>query len=183
MRILCHYARMHTALLFALLGCGTTATAERPEPAPSPAPTAPARAESRVAMASVDTLREAMEDASGHVRIFNFWATWCQPCIAELPHLEAIGKEYPDIEVILVSLDHRVIGAPRVKGFLEKQGHSLQSFMLDAEDPAVAVQELYPEFPGAIPITLVYDADGDLSKAYHRSVSLADLRKAVDEAR
>ena len=115
--------------------------------------------------------------------VINFWATWCQPCITELPHLEAVSKEYEDIEVLLVSLDHRAIGAPRVKAFLEKRGHSMQSFMLDAEDPAAAMLELYPDFPGAIPITLIFDGDGDLSKAYHRGVSDEDLRKAIYAAR
>jgi thiol-disulfide isomerase/thioredoxin len=183
---------MHIAFFIALLGCGTTSSAESPStpkadapenPAPAAQPEPAPSVDARVALVAPEVVQQAMQDASGHVRVFNFWATWCQPCIAELPHLETMSKEYEDIEVLLVSLDHRAIGAPRVKAFLEKRGHALQSFMLDTEDPAIAMQELYPDFPGAIPITLIFDGDGDLSKAYHRGVSEEDLRKAIDAAR
>lgn len=174
---------MHTLLLLALLGCGSATPSADPAPTPSPAPPAPvAEVEVRVAKANVDTVRAMIEKASGHVRVFNFWATWCQPCIAELPHLVKLQKEYPDVEVVLISLDHPSIGTGPVTGFLKAQQLPLQSFMLDADDPAMAMVEVYPDFPAAIPVTLVIDADGDLSMAYHRGVTYADLTTAVNDA-
>ncbi|MCO4744452.1 MAG: TlpA family protein disulfide reductase [Proteobacteria bacterium] len=179
---------MHTLLVLSMLACGTstTETVQIVEPSEEPAPAAePTALEEAPAVAKVapDALREVLFKSSGHVRVFNFWATWCQPCIAELPHLARLQAEYPEVEVVLVSLDHRSIGTPRVSGFLKSRGLPLASLMLDAEDPAAAMGEVYGDFPGAIPVTLVVDGDGDLSKAFHRAVTYADLETAVGEAR
>ena len=44
--------------------------------------------------------------AGSKTYIVNFWATWCAPCVKELPHFESIQENYKeDVEVILVSLD------------------------------------------------------------------------------
>lgn len=177
-RILCHWSLMYTLLLFSLFACTGTTTAPEVEPATQVTPAT----EARVAKASPDTVRAALTAASGHVRVFNFWATWCQPCIVELPHLARLQKERPEVEVMLVSLDHVSIGTGPVLGFLKSRELYLQSFMLDAEDPAMAMSEVYHDFPAAIPVTLVIDAQGEISKAFHRGVTYADLTEAVDEA-
>ena len=173
--------------ILCLAACGTSEPSAATKPASAPAVEAPAENEtqkgaSRVALIAPDQLTDILGKESGRVRVFNFWATWCQPCIAELPHLSEVASRHPEAEVLLVSLDHRAVGTPRVKAFLDKQGLSMQSFMLDAEDPASAMLEVYDDFPGAIPITLVMDSSGELHKAFHRAITAEELSEAIQNA-
>ena len=51
-------------------------------------------------------LDRLIKEKSSEHRIFNFWATWCKPCIAELPYFEEVNKKYGDkVKVYLISLD------------------------------------------------------------------------------
>jgi cytochrome c biogenesis protein CcmG, thiol:disulfide interchange protein DsbE len=46
-----------------------------------------------------------LAQSRGHIVVLNFWATWCQPCIEELPSLMALQKKMPGIQVVAVSID------------------------------------------------------------------------------
>src|SRR5665213_3117438 len=41
----------------------------------------------------------------GHVVVLNFWASWCEPCVAELPSLTALQRDLPQIQIVTVSMD------------------------------------------------------------------------------
>ena len=51
-----------------------------------------------------EDLQAKIESSNGNLRVFNFWATWCKPCIEEMPHFEAANSK-DDVNVIFVSLD------------------------------------------------------------------------------
>lgn len=67
--------------------------------------------------------------------IFNFWATYCVPCIKELPHFEQIGKDFADqkVKVILISMDFKSKIATQVVPFIKK--HQLKSSVILLSDP------------------------------------------------
>ena len=50
----------------------------------------------------------------GRVVLVNFWATWCEPCIAEMPVIKELAQRHPDVDVVLVNVDHHTVQAPRV---------------------------------------------------------------------
>ena len=67
-------------------------------------------------------LERYLNKADNKTYIVNFWATWCKPCVEELPYFEQAGKKYRDqnVEVLLVSLDFPNQVEKQLKPFIEK---------------------------------------------------------------
>lgn len=93
--------------------------------------------------------------------IINFWATWCRPCVKELPYFEQIGKEYKDknVEVILVSLDFPNNLESRVIPFIERHNLKSQVVLLDDPNQNRWIPLVAEEWSGAIPATMIYNKD------------------------
>ena len=106
--------------------------------------------------------------------VVNFWATWCAPCVKELPHFEALQENYKEeIEVILVSLDFPHQYESKLKPFIQK--HQLQSKIVVLDDPDMNswIPKIDPQWDGAIPITIIYNASKRLF--YNQTFSYKEL--------
>lgn len=93
---------------------------------------------------------------SDKIKVVNFWATWCAPCIKELPYFEAVDKEYEDneVEVLLVSLDF-ADQLDRVEIFLQKKDINSTVWLLDETDANSYIDKVDPRWSGAIPMTII----------------------------
>ena len=93
--------------------------------------------------------------------IINFWATWCGPCVKELPYFEQLHEKYAGekISIILVSLDFPKQIKSKLLPFIEK--NQLKSKVVVLTDGAFNdwIDKVDPSWDGAIPITLVYQAE------------------------
>ena len=91
--------------------------------------------------------------------VINFWATWCAPCVKELPYFEEITKTYSknEVEVILVSLDFPKQFNKRLFPFVKE--HNLQStlLLLDAPNENEWIPKVNEDWSGAIPATIIYN--------------------------
>ena len=106
--------------------------------------------------------------------VVNFWATWCAPCVKELPHFEALQEKYKEeIEVILVSLDFPHQYESKLKPFIQK--YKLQSKIVVLDDPDMNswIPKIDPQWDGAIPITIIYNASKRLF--YNQTFSYKEL--------
>lgn len=90
--------------------------------------------------------------------VINFWATWCKPCIEELPYFESFNQKYGDkrVKIILVSLDFPDKVESRLIPFIEKK--KLKSTVIFLEDGKYNswIDKVSPEWSGAIPVTYIY---------------------------
>lgn len=98
------------------------------------------------------------------LRVVNLWATWCLPCVKEIPELSAIDAEFTDsqVQMIGVSLDDAIPGErsaakKTVQQFLGKSGVKYQNIYYTGRVPALQDQF---RFWGEIPLTVVYDSSG-----------------------
>jgi thiol-disulfide isomerase/thioredoxin len=118
--------------------------------------------------------------AAAKLRLMNVWATWCVPCVAEMPELRAIDETFgPEVAMLGVSLDDMIPGAKREKvvSFLDKQRIAYPNIYYtgNADDLGDRIK-----FDGEIPITIVYDRNG---KELWRRQGLIDRKQTIAELR
>lgn len=98
--------------------------------------------------------RHRLTDYKGRWVVLNFWATWCVPCIQEIPEIAAFHRERPDVVVLGVALDAEDV--PKTKQFAAKAGHE---YPLVLSDDAV---ERQLGAVRALPTTRIFDPAGKM---------------------
>lgn len=106
-------------------------------------------------------LKPYLKTDTDKIYVVNFWATWCAPCIKELPYLESINENYHDrgVEVLLVSLDFPKKYDSHLKPFIKKHELKSKVIALDDMDSNTWVPAISPDWSGAIPATLIFSKD------------------------
>jgi thiol-disulfide isomerase/thioredoxin len=89
--------------------------------------------------------------------VVNFWATWCKPCIEELPYFEDLQAENKDIKVILVSLDFPDKLESQLKPFIAEKQLKSQVVLLDDPYENEWIPKIDSTWSGAIPATLIFN--------------------------
>ncbi|MFN8416432.1 MAG: TlpA disulfide reductase family protein [Cytophagaceae bacterium] len=89
--------------------------------------------------------------------IVNFWATWCRPCIEELPYFEEAKKVYSDkkVKILLVNLDFLSESA-KVEAFVTKKNLKNEVYQLSDTDANKWINQIDTTWDGAIPVTVFY---------------------------
>ncbi|MFY0607519.1 MAG: redoxin domain-containing protein [Cyclobacteriaceae bacterium] len=101
-------------------------------------------------------LENEMSQTSDELRVYNFWASWCGPCIQEMPHFDELSK---DTNVTLVSLDFEE-DLQKAANILNKKKISLSSYLLTEQDMDKYIAVLGESWSGAIPATVIISASG-----------------------
>lgn len=109
---------------------------------------------------SYEDFEEMVALPSDQIRIYNFWATWCAPCIKEMPHFEKVALNNQDLSLHFISLDDGR-KPERVDSFIEKRNIQSPVFLLDDIDYNTWISKVHEDWSGAIPATLFLDADGN----------------------
>ncbi|MEO8085960.1 MAG: TlpA disulfide reductase family protein [Bacteroidota bacterium] len=127
-----------------------------------------------------DTIDSLLHQNSAPVLVLNFWATWCKPCVTELPYIEELNKKYGSsgVKVILVSLDFKREFGSRVKPFIERNKITSEVLLLDEPDYNSWIDKVDSSWSGAIPATVVITGDKKLffEKEF---TSFADLENNI----
>ena len=91
--------------------------------------------------------------------IINFWATWCIPCVQELPYFEQMLKKYSKdgLSVKLISLDFPKQVDKSLIPFLMKKKLKSEVILLDDKDPNDWINKVNPNWSGALPATIIYN--------------------------
>jgi thiol-disulfide isomerase/thioredoxin len=113
--------------------------------------------------------------------VVNFWATWCRPCIKELPAFEKLTADYSDkkVKVLLVSLDFPDKIDSQVVPFIEKNNIQSQVLLLDDGDANSWIPKVSEKWSGAIPATLIYNKNTRLF--YERSFTFEELKSEINK--
>jgi thiol-disulfide isomerase/thioredoxin len=92
--------------------------------------------------------------------LVNFWASWCTPCVDELPAFEKIEEEYKSkkVKVLLVSLDFPNQVESRLVPFIEKYQINSEVLVLNDPDANKWIDKVDKKWSGALPATLIYNS-------------------------
>lgn len=108
---------------------------------------------------SFEEFEVMMHQQSSNLKVFNFWATWCAPCVKEMPYFEKAQAEHPEIELIFISMDDGR-KPERVTDFIEKRSVQAPVYLLDDVDYNKWIDKVSKDWSGAIPATLFIQPDG-----------------------
>ncbi|OUR99311.1 thioredoxin [Flavobacteriales bacterium 33_180_T64] len=113
--------------------------------------------------------------------VVNFWATWCAPCVKELPYFEQLNAEYSDnqVEVVLVSLDFPRQIESKLKPFLKKKGVKSEVVVLNDVDSNTWIPKVDENWSGAIPATIIYNKKRKVF--YERSFNYQELETELQQ--
>ena len=101
-------------------------------------------------------MEKMLTDPSDSLTVINFWATWCKPCVAEIPHFEDARKIYKNkpVRFWYVSLDFKEDKAKKLDVFAKKKMAGAQVFLLDEINYNNWIDKVEPSWGGGIPVTL-----------------------------
>lgn len=124
-------------------------------------------------------LLDRIDRGSDTTFVVNFWATWCAPCVAELPNFEKLQQNYSNrpLRVLLVSLDFKSLLESEVRPFVQKKGLKNEVFLLDENDPQQFIDRVSKEWTGALPATLFINRKRNLYRFFEEEFSMEELNK------
>ncbi|HRI00614.1 MAG TPA: thioredoxin-like domain-containing protein [Saprospiraceae bacterium] len=113
---------------------------------------------SRVRTLSFKEFKQEILTASDAIYVLNFWATWCAPCVEELPLLIEYfaSTNDPSLRLILVSLDDKNKIQTKLIPFLNKHKISNEVIVLDDSDEPDWINKISYEWTGSLPATLIF---------------------------
>jgi len=105
--------------------------------------------------------------------VVNFWATWCAPCVEEMPELSAMAQTMPNIQFVGIGIDT----ADKIRQFVDKIPVSYP--LLVAGHAGIALLRELGNATGGLPFTVMLDANGSMIDTVLGQVQPADLRERV----
>lgn len=124
-------------------------------------------------------LEKLMATPSDRIQVINFWATWCGPCVHELPNFQALqDRNDPSIQITLINLDYAE-KVDNVNAFLAKKKITSEVLLLDEVDYNAWIDKVDPSWGGAIPATLFINTSTGQRKFVDKELSASELESHI----
>ncbi len=117
------------------------------------------KAQDLITFKSYEELNTYIKENNSKPLVINFWATWCAPCVKELPYFEKLNQENPNVKVIMVSLDFEKQVESKLKPFLKKKKYTFTSVYLADKDYNSWLPKVDSNWSGSIPATVIFNQD------------------------
>ncbi|MDN3665941.1 TlpA family protein disulfide reductase [Algibacter miyuki] len=113
------------------------------------------------------------------IHVINFWATWCAPCVKELPYFEKLKAEHEEVDFVLVSLDFPHLYDTKLKPFMRKHKLKSKVIALDDVDSNTWIPKVGETWSGSIPATIIYK--NGKRKFYEQSFTYEELEHELKQ--
>jgi thiol-disulfide isomerase/thioredoxin len=136
----------------------------------------------RPALVKLPDLQRMIDEPSDKIKVINFWATWCAPCIKELPLLEKQQASRQDVQVLLVSMDMDLDPNPeKVYRFVDRKKLQSKVIILDERNPNEWIDKIEKTWTGALPATIVVNTRNGKRKFVEKELHEGELEKLISE--
>ena len=124
-----------------------------------------------------------MADTSSVPLVVNFFATWCRPCVEELPWFEKLIPNYKDkgVKLLLVSLDYSDDYPKGIAAFAKKKGINSQIVWLDETDANYFCSKIDMRWQGTIPVSLMVNNKQKIKSFYDHQLGEYQLKTTLDK--
>lgn len=146
----------------------------------------------------VETAKKLRANASGNVRLINFWSTTCGPCVAEFPELVDTYRRFQNrsFDMVTISLDpvsdeakvlkflekHHAALSDRTKPSVEKEGRTTNNYVFAGENPDLLAEAIDAEWTGAQPHTVLISPKGEILWRHNGQIEVVELRRQIVKA-
>ncbi|MGZ3884608.1 MAG: TlpA disulfide reductase family protein [Bacteroidia bacterium] len=129
----------------------------------------------------IGDLLKRINNSSDTIYVVNFWATWCKPCVEELPDLEAFsGEAKKNVKVLLVTLDFKEDLDSKVIPFLKKNKYTMECVLLDEVNGNDFINKIDPKWGGAIPTTVFTTGNKKKQNVFEKKITLSLLNSTLN---
>jgi thiol-disulfide isomerase/thioredoxin len=130
----------------------------------------------------VPELEKILKNPENKLFVVNLWATWCPPCVRELPDFEKVAKFYSvsRVQFIMISLDFPSQVEKQLIPFLKKNNISLDVSLMTDVDYNSWINKVDSSWQGDIPATLIFNNSQKIRHFHSGELSEKDLRKLID---
>ncbi|MDW7692855.1 TlpA disulfide reductase family protein [Flammeovirgaceae bacterium SG7u.111] len=135
----------------------------------------------KVTKIGIKEVKEITNSSEDKLYVVNFWATWCAPCIAELPAFETAFNKYEPkgVEFSMISLDFPNHLEKKVIPFVERKSMPQPVFLLDYGKDQDWYNMVEEKWDGAIPVTLIFNNAKKQRKVFVGKVGLEKLDETI----
>ena len=133
-----------------------------------------------IAVVNFDQLKPRLSMENDTTYVVNFWATWCLPCVKEMPAFQQLHDDYANekVKVLLISLDFVKQIDSRLIPFIEKYTLTPEVVVLNDPDANTWIDKVSPEWSGALPATLIFIKH--FRKFYEQEFDYPSLKQIID---
>ena len=159
-----------------------TAAAPPVVTAPAPRPAAAPTSTEMTPVSDKDFASAILTPRAGRVVVVNFWASYCLPCLEEIPALQELARQYAGkVDVVFVSSDPPS-QAPHALAVLKRRKVELSSYVVSNDDPDPFIHMIDKDWQGEMPFTVVYNTKGEAIQKLPGGHTKAEFQAAIDAA-
>jgi thiol-disulfide isomerase/thioredoxin len=139
------------------------------------------KANNQIQVVNFDQLEPYLHKTNDTLYLVNFWATWCAPCIKELPVIKQVEEKYKDrkFKVLLVSLDFEKELKSRLEPFVKTKNITSKVFLLNDPNQNKWIDKVDPKWSGELPFTLIYNKQ--TRESYSHSFTFEELDSIINQ--
>jgi len=134
-----------------------------------------------VQVIQINKLENLLNSPGDTTYVLNFWASWCGPCIKELPIFEQVSNEYAGrkVSVVFINLDKLDILETKVKPILTKNSIKSRVLLLNEPDANTWIDKVSPEWEGSLPYTIILNNKKNKRVNIENAVTKEELEKEI----
>lgn len=128
----------------------------------------------------VEQVKALRKNTTGKFVLLNFWATWCEPCVAEFPELQRLIQMYRKrpFEVVTVSINTPDEKAG-VLSFLQEQHAVTRNLLFNFNDPAEGIEAFGTDWSGGVPYTVLLSPEGEVLYRVQGTINPIEVRRTI----